>query len=343
MKKAAALVLAVCVCCGAALTAFAGGETPVLQPGVPVRDPCVLLYEGRYYIYGTGLAWPGYGCRVSDDLVGWSDPVPVFTPPAGFDGCGDWWAPECHLYQGRFYLFATYRSAASGKRGTAVFVSDSPAGPFAPLSDGHITPKERDCIDGTLYIDEQGDPWIVYVSEWTSNADGVGLMSAARLSGDLSRMVSEPVHLFGARDAAWAGANVTDGPWLYRTASGKLLMLWSNGSKTGYAVGIAASQNGRIDGKWTQQRRPLYQKDRRNALDGGHGMLFRTSEGRLLLSIHAPNTATENEPTLARFLPVTDLGFTLVVGDNALLRAIQPVCVRFSSVVERFRRAFSCV
>ena len=90
----------------------------------------------------------------------------VFAPGKDFDGNDEWWAPECHFYQDAFYLFASYHSAASNKRGTAIFRADNPLGPFALITDGHITPKERDCIDGTLYVDEDGQPWMIYVGEW---------------------------------------------------------------------------------------------------------------------------------------------------------------------------------
>ena len=126
--------------------------------GVRVRDPWVLEHEGTYYLYGTGLAWNGYGCVYSDDLTNWSDPVKVYEPEGACDGENDWWAPECHEYEGHFYLFATYRSAASGKRGVAIFRSADPLGPFEIITDGHITPKDRDAIDGTLYVDEDGQP-----------------------------------------------------------------------------------------------------------------------------------------------------------------------------------------
>ena len=345
MKKLTVCLFAACLLVPAFVPVGAAAEMKTAP--VSVRDPFVLENGGSYYLYGTGLCWPGYGCRVSADLAEWSDTVRVLDPAAVPDACGDWWAPECHAYGGRFYLFATYRSAASGKRGTAVFVSDSPTGPFSPLSDGHITPKERDCIDGTLYIDGAGDPWIVYVDEWTSAPDGVGSMSASRLSPDLSARVGEPILLFRADDAPWAKGRITDGPFLYRTASGALLMLWSNLTKSGYAVGVARSSNGRIDGKWTQLRTPLYQKDRSHSLDGGHGMLFRGPDGALLLSIHAPNDSTPEEPTLARFVPVADLGFTLASaeafpGAERLLKAAAPLSIRISSFCERLKRAFAC-
>ncbi len=44
-----------------------------------IRDPFILTFEGKYYMYGTGAAGAGYGCYVSDDLNNWSGPYEVFS------------------------------------------------------------------------------------------------------------------------------------------------------------------------------------------------------------------------------------------------------------------------
>ena len=60
-------------------------------------------------------------------------------------------------------------------------------------------------------------------------------------------------------------------------------MLWSSFGRQGYGIGIARSQSGRLLGPWIHHLTPLWAKD------GGHGMIFRTFEGRLFLTLHAPN------------------------------------------------------
>ena len=303
-------------------TAQAARSAVIAETGVHVRDPFILEYRGTYYMYGTGLQWDGYGCVYGKDLRNWSEPVRVYTPQGKCDGENDWWAPECHLYKGAFYLFATYRAAASGKRGVGVFRADDPLGPFEIISDGHITPKTRDAIDGTLYVDDDGQPWMVYVGEWTSTEDGVGDMMAAKLSDDLTRFISEPVLLFRASDAGRKAGFVTDGPFLYKTKEGRLLMLWSNNSRKGYCVWIASSADGRVDGKWRLLPGALYEGSRRRP-DGGHGMLFTAPDGTLTMAIHSPNAGTEETPEQAILIPVADIGVTLVPKekDRFLVRA----------------------
>jgi len=54
-------------------------------------------------------------------------------------------------------------------------------------------------------------------------------------------------------------------------------MLWS-------CLGVAASETGEVTGPWRQPAQPLF------ANDGGHGMIFSTYEGQLMLALHQPNT-----------------------------------------------------
>ena len=132
------------------------------------------------------------------------------------------------------------------------------------------------------------------------------------LKEDLSETVGEPTRLFDGSDAAWSrkspqyGCHVTDGPYLYKSKSGKLFMIWTSGGYTGYTLGIAISPSGKLAGPWRQQEEPLY-KD-----DGGHGMLFTTFDGKLMMVLHSPN----NRGARPRIFELEDNGETLkVVGE----------------------------
>lgn len=319
MKRVLALILAAVTVLLCASMAYASEAVyPLKRDEIRVRDPYILAYDGKYYMYGTCLSnGKGYGCCVSEDLENWSERIQIFTPEEPSDMEADFWAPECHYYNGQFYLFATYRSKVSGKRGTAIFKSDLPTGPFELWSDGHITPKEIDCIDGTLYIDRSGQPWMVYVNEWTSSPDEVGEMAAAKLSEDLKTFTSEPIMLFRARNHIWTTGSVTDGPAVYRTQNGRLIMLWSNLSKSGgYAVGMAVSDNGEIDGNWVHYPEAFYEQGSSFELDGGHPMIFNTLDGRLTMSIHSPNGEINGKFETLKLLELEDTGSMLVIKDK---------------------------
>lgn len=328
MKKIFSLILTVILIFSSCLVcSFAQSEYPIKREDLRIRDPFVLVYDGKYYMYGTCLSrGEGYGCCVSEDLENWSEPYQIFSPDESFDGYADYWAPECHYFNGSFYLFATYKSETTQKRGVGIFKSSSPLGSFELISNGHATPKDIDCIDGTLYIDPDGQPWMVYVNEWTSQPDENGEMAAAMLSEDLSSFISEPIVLFRSDNHIWTDGNVTDGCFMYRTSDGELLMLWSNFARSGgYAVGIAVSDSGRIDGNWIQYPDAFYKENSFGNLNGGHPMLFETLEGQLMMLIHSPNNYSETLFETAKFIPVEDTGNTVIYKENSFLGKIEAI------------------
>ena len=274
-----------------------------------LRDPFIVNHGGVYYAYGTG--WHCYK-NASGALAGpWENLGQVVQNPPDDDG--QHWAPEVHFYRNAYYMITTYRSSENGHRGCAVLKADHPWGPFTYVSDGHITPKEWDCIDGTLYIDPDGQPWMVFVHEWTCQPDHVGTFAAAMLSPDLTHIISNPIELFRADAPKWATAGVTDGCFMYTTAQGTLLMLWSNFAADGYCVAIARSDNGKLDGNWSHDEERLFSKTVSGEYDGGHGMLFTDSNGQMYLSLHSPQTlegATRLESPV--FVPVREENNTLV-------------------------------
>lgn len=296
------------------LSAVKAGDGKISQK-LPCRDPYVLLYGDKYYLYKTGEE-KGILCLVSDDLENWSEPVLVFKTPDDFHGYESWyWAPECHYYKGYFYIFTSVKSKKfDNHRTISVYRADNPLGPFEDIAGGRITPDGWDAIDGTLYIDRENRPWMVFVHEWTSMPDGNGGMCAARLSEDFTHFISEPICLFYAKDPDWARFGVTDGPYPFRTKTGKLMMIWSNFGEKGYVVGLAESDNGEIDGKWSQAG-ILYERGKVDGIsyDGGHGMLLQTKEGNVVLSMHAPNDRNEDVEHVV-LLPIKDLGDTIEIG-----------------------------
>jgi len=272
-----------------------------------LRDPAILVENGVYYAYGTG--WVCYK-NTSGSLDGeWESLGMVATVPKNAQT--NYWAPEVHKYNGEFYMFTTYKSSENGHRGCTIMKSSSPEGPFIEISNGHLTPCDWDAIDATFYVDEEGQPWMVFVHEWTSTDDGIGRMCVAKMSDDLSSLISEPKEIFRADDGKRGmDRQVTDGPYIHICEDGKLIMLWSNVADNGYAVGMAESYS--IDGEWKQQPRLLFHRDISGTdYDGGHGMLFTDNDGRLMLSVHSPNSSGEGYHETAVFHEVVEVNGTL--------------------------------
>lgn len=277
--------------------------TPIKQ----LRDPFVVPENGVYYMYGT--EWVCYK-NTSGSLKGpWKKLGVVVSVPK--DAVDNHWAPEVHKYNGAYYMFTTYLSNKTKKRGCAIFRSDKPEGPFVMISDGHITPKEWHSIDGTFFVDEEGQPWMVFVHEWIGNEDKIGEMVAAKMSPDLTKLISEPIKLFRADEPKWAVRGINDGPFMYRCKNGDLLMLWSNFDTDGYCVGIAKSDNGRLDGKWIHEEKQFYSGSM-GEYEGGHGMVFTGFDGKMYFSFHSPNQKTNGRKETPVFLAIREENGTLV-------------------------------
>lgn len=296
----------------------------MIETGIPqLRDPFLLRHNGVYYMYGTGVALNGdwidttYACWRNDTGrldTGWmrldTPEKPIYVRPAAAEK--NLWAPEVHFYNGAFYLLATYFSSRTQHRGATILRASSPEGPFVEITDGTMTPPAWDCIDATLYIDRDGQPWLVFVHEWTCTPDHVGTMAAARLSDDLMHLLSEPIELFRGDAPAWATAKITDGCFMYTTRTGRLLMLWSNFDKGGYCEAIACSDNGRLDGQWLHAEKPLFTRGMAGEHDGGHGMIFTDTDGKSYLCLHAPNKPTPERREMPILIPVREENGTLV-------------------------------
>ncbi len=287
-----------------------------------LRDPFVVRQGKTYYLYGTGI----HDCKQPWEDTDWTCYVnesgkldgqwkmtenSVYEIPEG--AVKNFWAPEVHEYKGSFYMIASYYWEKTGHRGCAVLKADSPAGPFVQISNGHITPWEWDSIDGTLYVDKEGQPWMVFVHEWTCTDDGVGRMCVAKLSEDLTHFISEPKELFRATDPSWTDIIVTDGCFMYTTENGTLLMIWSNGSKEGYCVGIARSKSGNVEGPWEQDEERLFYRKNPGEMDGGHAMIFTDPASQMYLALHGPNRPGEGEKIKVVFFPLKEENDTLVI------------------------------
>ena len=138
---------------------------------INIRDPYVLPYNGMYYMYGsrTGEQF-GFDVYKGTDLKNWSEGTSVLEGvEVQFENADDFWTPEVHIWNGKFYMFASLKNN-NECRGTYIFSSDIPDGKFSVHS-GRITPKNWECLDGTFYV-ENGVPYMVFCHEWTQIGNG---------------------------------------------------------------------------------------------------------------------------------------------------------------------------
>ncbi|MCD8216832.1 MAG: glycoside hydrolase family 43 protein [Clostridiales bacterium] len=289
---------------------------------INIRDPYIMPYEGRYYLYGTRseTTWgpaEGFDCYVSENLEDWEGPFEIFHRPHDFFADRAFWAPECVYYRDAFYLITTF-GEESGRKGIFILKSVQPDGPFELYSE-RLTPAEWVCIDGTLYFEEDGTPVLFFSHSFEDSPTGD--MCFVRLNEDLRTAAESPEKIFEASEAPWAlpvpfakaefdidgDVYFTDGPSLIKMDDGKLYMTWSSWSRQAYAVGVAVSENGSVAGPWVQRTEPLY------PANGGHGMLFRNLRGQRCFVLHFPNDKYQERPQI---YPVRVENGTLTLQDN---------------------------
>ena len=259
---------------------------------IRIRDPFILTDHeaGCYYMYGTTDLVPGsmhanprFSVYKSYDLENFEEAKVIFDgKKTGFWADRDFWAPEVHRYNGRYYLFGSCK-AEGMCRATEIFVSDTPDGEYVPVSDKSITPDGWECLDGTFFV-EDDVPYMVFCHEWVQVGDGE--IWAVELSRDLSRSIGQPFMLFKASDntsvselEAGTGNYVTDGPFVYREDD-RVKMIWSSFYRGRYLVLDAESHS--LKGKW-------HHGESRFDFDGGHAMIFTDLNGKRRMALHAPN------------------------------------------------------
>ena len=303
---------------------------PEVRENIPLdsirlSDPAILADKETemYYMTGTGgWLWK------SKDLQDWTGPFWVAeTDSTSWMGKRPMiWAAELHQYKDKFYYFATFtnekikidtvKENIIPRRASHVLVSDKPDGPYVPMEDPTYLPADIPTLDGTFWV-EDGTPYMVYCEEWLQNWNGT--MSKIELKPDLSGSVGEGEILFRAFDSPWSRelnnegdtipSKVTDGPWLFKTQTGKLGMLWTSWIHDIYTQGVAYSESDKLDGPWVQEEEP------RRPRNFGHSMLFRTLDGKLLMSVHNHRNVNGRYIRYPKLFEVDDSGDKLVLGE----------------------------
>ncbi len=299
-------------------------RTHVPMDSIVLSDPCILADTATmtYYMTGTGgklwkstdlKVWNGPYDAAQTDTTSWMGKKPMI------------WAAELHKYKGKYYYFATftnrktiigsYKGNKLERRACHVLVSDKAEGPYTPMQDSVYLPADKLTLDGTFWTDTDGKPYMVYCHEWLQNWDGT--IEKIELKPDLSGSTGESRLLFRASESPWSRENiegkivpnrVTDGPYLFRTQTGSLGMIWTSWIYNVYTQGVAYSESGTLDGPWVQEKEPV------TPPDFGHGMLFRTFDGKLLMSVHSHKDTGGHYHRVPHLFEVDDSGDHIIVG-----------------------------
>ena len=229
----------------------------------PVRDTCVCLADGMYYLTGTTGAptwWKtNEGIRLwkSKDLVAW-EPLGLvwsFEKDATWqkpvvDGKRAIWAPELHYIKGTFWL-AYCVNHPGGGTGLLKSTSGKAEGPYVDVKpDGPLTKD----IDASLFQDDDGSVYFLYQNG-----------RIARMKDDMTGLAGEP-RLLKPANADHVGF---EGAFLFKV-DGRYYLSCAEFIGEQYHCMLASAPT--LDGPWSDRHLAV--------LHGGHNMFFKDAHGR---------------------------------------------------------------
>lgn len=268
-------------------------KNPVFSE-LQAADPFVLYHDGKYYCYSTSAPL-GYYVYVSDDLVNWENAGLCIDGAWGIEKSGWYWAPEVIEHGGKFYMIMT----VDERIGFAA--ADSPMGPFVPEK----TWLFEKTIDGHVFIDDDGQAYLYYVS-WRNGTYGI---YGCELEDDIVTVRPGTEKLLLTPTDSWEkiDGNVTEGPFILKH-NGLYYMTYSGTGYTSpdYAVGYAIAETPL--GEYERyDSNPVLSRTSRLYGPGHHSFTYSAS-GELMIVYHVHASTTEVHPRKvcidrARFAP----------------------------------------
>jgi hypothetical protein len=159
---------------------------------------------------------------------------------------------------------------------------------------------------------------MIYCHEWLQNLNGT--VEKIMLKPDLSGTIGRGQVLFRASNSPWSREKdkdggfkfnkVTDGPYVFRTQTGRLGMIWTSWVLNVYTQGVAYSQSGTLNGPWVQEPEPV------TPPNFGHGMIFTDFAGKTLMAIHSHASINGRYRRVPHLFEVDLTGDKLVVGNE---------------------------
>ncbi|MDR3059755.1 MAG: glycoside hydrolase family 43 protein [Prevotella sp.] len=264
---------------------------------VPLADPFIMLHDDVYYAYGTNSD-NGIEVYTSDDLKVWKK-----EPQLALNKKDSWadrwfWAPEVYYIKEKNKFFMYY----SADEHICVATGDSPLGPFVQSVQKPMLEDEK-CIDNTLFIDDDGKPYM-YFDRFN---DGLNIW-VAELESDLETIKKETltkcINVSQPWEEIWPRVN--EGAFITKH-KGLYYLTYSANSYESPFYGIGYATSSSPLGPWTKyDKNPILQKP--DSLVGvGHSAMFTDKAGQLKIVFHAHRSPESIHP---RDMYISDVTFT---------------------------------
>lgn len=147
------------------------------------------------------------------------------------------------------------------------------------MKDSIYLPADKLTLDATLWTDTDHKPYMIFCHEWLQNDNGT--IEKIALKPDFSGTTGSPKLLFRASDSPWSRERNKDG---------------------------SDRPNKVTDGLWIQEKEPI------TPPNFGHGMLFRTFDGKPLMAMHSHKSVNGRTVRYPKLFEVDDSGDKLVIG-----------------------------
>lgn len=300
--------------CTTLTSAMASSSPKQLQ----FADPYILFHDGLYYAYGTSHS-NGIAVATSTDLKNWTlgkgranEGVALHRD----DSYGDinFWAPEVYKIGNKFIMYYSAHSRICAAE------ADHPLGPFKQAEQKPIL--DVSTIDNSLFIDDDGRAWMVYVV-----FDGRCIIWISEMEKDCLHAKPGTQRIIIRPELPWEGKVVTEGPFIIKVGKTYVLSYSANDYRDAkYAVGYATNND--LNAPWKKyDGNPILCK--KWGLSGtGHHSLFKDKDNRWRIVFHAHNSSKVIHP---RCTYIADLNIDtsgpipkLSVGDKVITCVVTP-------------------
>jgi beta-xylosidase len=260
-------------------------RNPVLPGDHP--DPSVIRVGDEYWATATTSEWaPLFPLLRSRDLVNWEHVGNIFERRPEW-AVGNFWAPELHERQGKFYVYYVGRKRG-GPLSIAVATADKITGPWT--DHGPLIGQEDGSIDAFPIEDLDGTRYLIWKEDGNSRKRPTPLW-IQKLSDDGLKLVGEMKELF-RNDTTWEN-NLVEGPAVIRRGDYWYLFYAGNaccGRACSYGVGVARAKN--LLGPWEKYPGNPLLLGNETWKCPGHGTLVHDTAGRDWFLYHAYNAET---------------------------------------------------
>ncbi|MDR2058281.1 MAG: glycoside hydrolase family 43 protein [Dysgonamonadaceae bacterium] len=268
------------------IMSFTTAQPKIIASHIPLADPFILYHEGIYYAYGTNSD-DGIPVYTSRDLTLWKRRPTLALAKENSYGDRWFWAPEvCYRPENKtFYLFY------SAEEHICAATSNSPLGPFKQALQQPM--REEKSIDNTLFIDDDGKPYLFFVRFTNGNA-----IWSAELENDWLSVRENTLKMCVEAVSGWERiqAKVAEGPSVTKQNGLYYLLYSANDYQSkDYAVGYAAASS--LTDSWKKApENPILHKPNEELAGTGHGAMFKDKDGNLRYVFHAHYDPTTIHP-----------------------------------------------